>query len=557
MTIQAVGRYRVLELLGTGGMGQVHRCVDESSKQLLAIKFLRTDRDEAPELVRRFEREIDTLRQLAHPHIVHLHDEGTFDGKRFYVMTLLSQGSLSDLLERHERLPLPFALRTARQLASALGFAHQNRHVHRDIKPSNIRFDVMGNALLIDFGLAKPLDAQPENLTADGTMLGTLCYMAPEQVRGEEASAASDIYQLGVVLYEMITGKLPHAGGDVLRSLAEGPGLRAAPPSAHVPEVPPDVDAAVARMLAPDKAERPRTAEDVAALLAACGATMQGSGVFSATRPTKSMPDVEAAPDADWRERAKESATRTVATVKGSQPVRTALKSCLAASLVILLGMRFELPRTAAPAMVSCELTSTVETTDLVVVAAEPCFAFVELATARQHPAILYNRRAGCKIAFRGLPVLPGRVYQTRVWLSRQMVFPDDGSPPCAFRTFRAPAGPLPAPSLALPLVPPGHGDAAALASTAGVQEAVRLLEQVRPRRAFSPPETPTTRENFSERLQLLESAEKGARAGIATGEVQFPKDELDQLQRLFQTDSTQACSRLDTDLAFLASATN
>lgn len=551
MDIQRIGRYRVLELLGAGGMGEVFRAADEQTKALVAIKFLKADLADNAELVRRFEREIELLGQLAHPHIVHLHDEGVHEGRRFYAMTLLSQGSLADLLERHVRLPLPFALRTARQLASALGFAHQNRHVHRDVKPSNVRFDVMGNAMLIDFGLAKPLE-NAEHLTANGTMVGTLCYMAPEQLRGEEATEASDIYQLGAVLYEMITGKLPHAGGDVLRSLAEG-GRAAPPPSTHVPELPPEIDELVASFLAPDPAARPRSADDAEKMLAAVGATMQGSGVYKGTRPTRSAPEAEIQ---SWKAKALATATRQVSVVRESRPVRTALTSCLAASIAILVGMRFELPRQGGPQITSCELTSTVETTDLVVAAAEPCYAFVELATTRQHPAIIYNRKAGTRIAFRGLPVIPGRVYQARVWLSRQMRFPDDGSAPRATRTFRAPVGQAPVPSIALPLVP-RTGDATAMASAAGVLEAARMLEQVRPKKGFAPPETPTTRENFRDRLALLQSAQDSVRSSINSGDVVFPKDELEQLERLFETDSNQACVRLDTDLAFLASATN
>src|SRR5690242_13289145 len=219
-----LGPYEVLAPLGAGGMGEVYRARDTRLGREVAIKVLPSHLSSNPDLKTRFEREAKAISGLNHPHICTLHDVGHQDGVDFLVMELLEGESLDKRLERGP-LPLKQALEVGVEIADALEKAHKSGIVHRDLKPGNIVLTKAG-AKLLDFGLAKPPSSQLANfssdsptvptlskpLTAEGTIIGTYQYMAPEQLEGKDADAQSDIFSFGAVLYEMVTGKRAFTG---------------------------------------------------------------------------------------------------------------------------------------------------------------------------------------------------------------------------------------------------------------------------------------------------------------------------------------------------------
>jgi serine/threonine protein kinase/tetratricopeptide (TPR) repeat protein len=218
-----LGPYEILSLIGSGGMGEVYKARDTRLDRTVAVKILPADIAGDPHRRERFRREARAISSLTHPHICTLYDVGDQDEVDFLVMECLSGGTLASRLLRGP-LPLPELLKIAEQLADGLDEAHGQGLIHRDIKPSNIFITTRGDAKILDFGLAKTRmpsrevvsrDAtvsEPETLTGTGIALGTIAYMSPEQVRGQELDARSDLFSLGVVLYEMATGVLPFRG---------------------------------------------------------------------------------------------------------------------------------------------------------------------------------------------------------------------------------------------------------------------------------------------------------------------------------------------------------
>src|ERR1700736_3757511 len=212
-----LGPYEILSAIGAGGMGEVYRARDTRLDRIVAIKVLPTHLADRSELRERFEREARTIASLNHPHICVLFDIGQQDGIEFLVMEYLEGETLAQRLLKGP-LPLEQVLQYAIEIADALDKAHRRGVTHRDLKPGNIMLTMSGSKLL-DFGLAKlRQDAAPatpfsqlstgkDPITAQGTILGTLQYMAPEQLEGKEADARTDIFAFGVVVYEMATGK--------------------------------------------------------------------------------------------------------------------------------------------------------------------------------------------------------------------------------------------------------------------------------------------------------------------------------------------------------------
>jgi len=249
-----LGPYEVLSPLGAGGMGEVYKAKDTRLDRSVALKVLPSELARDPSRRARLEREAKAISQLDHAHICALYDIGAHDGIDFLVMQYLEGETLADRLKRGA-LPLEQALELARQMASALAAAHEHGIVHRDLKPSNVMLTKAGVKLL-DFGLAKwdektgsvaPTEARP--LTQEGALLGTIPYMAPEQLEGKEADARSDIYAFGAVLYEMVTGRRAY-DEEHRRELS-----------------PPLLESVVSRALAKASAERWRSVGDVEILL--------------------------------------------------------------------------------------------------------------------------------------------------------------------------------------------------------------------------------------------------------------------------------------------------
>jgi len=296
MTLAAgtrLGPYEILSSLGAGGMGEVYRARDTRLSREVAVKVLPSHRAPTPEARERFEREARTISQLSHPHICVLHDVGREGDTEYLVMELLEGESLADRLGRGP-LALSQALRYGAEIASALDAAHRRGIVHRDLKPGNVMLTKEGVKLL-DFGLARGfqgagvaggLTEAPTiaPLTAEGVIVGTVAYMAPEQLEGREADARTDIFALGAVLYETLTGKKAFAGATQATIISAI--LTADPPPLSTGEsvAPPELDRLVRTCLAKDPAERWQSAHDVELQLKAIGGSDSAMRAISTPR---------------------------------------------------------------------------------------------------------------------------------------------------------------------------------------------------------------------------------------------------------------------------------
>jgi tetratricopeptide (TPR) repeat protein len=216
---RVAGRYVIERLAGAGGMGLVYRARDEELGEPVALKVLRPDLMADPAIVERFRGELKLARQVSHPRVVRIHDIGEHGGARFLTMRWVEGRSLRDLLERDGPLSVERGVAIARQLAAALAAAHDAGIVHRDLKPGNIMIDEAGDAVVTDFGVARSLAADRQ--TRAGAVVGTPDYLAPEQISGDPVDGRTDLYALGLVLYEMVSGQLPFRGGSHAEILAQ------------------------------------------------------------------------------------------------------------------------------------------------------------------------------------------------------------------------------------------------------------------------------------------------------------------------------------------------
>jgi tRNA A-37 threonylcarbamoyl transferase component Bud32 len=204
------GRYRLDAQIGAGGMSTVYRAFDTTLERRVAVKLMHREIASDSDQLERFRREARSVAQLSHPHIVGVIDAGEEDGRPYIVFEYVEGETLKDRIRRMGRLPVDEAIAYAIEITRALGAAHARGIVHRDIKPQNVLVDEEGSAKVTDFGIARSLDE--EGLTADGRVLGTTDYVSPEQALGHDVDGQSDIYSLGVVLYEMLTGDVPFHG---------------------------------------------------------------------------------------------------------------------------------------------------------------------------------------------------------------------------------------------------------------------------------------------------------------------------------------------------------
>jgi serine/threonine-protein kinase len=204
------GRYRIEDEIGSGGMSTVYRAFDETLERPVAVKILHSDFSREPRQLERFRREARTVAQLSHPHVVMVIDAGEDEGKPYIVFAHIRGETLKDRIRREGALPIPEAVAYAIEIGRALEAAHEQGLVHRDVKPQNVLIDEEGRAKVTDFGIARGLDG--EQLTAAGRVVGTTDYVSPEQAMGQEVTGQSDVYSLGIVLYEMLTGEVPFKG---------------------------------------------------------------------------------------------------------------------------------------------------------------------------------------------------------------------------------------------------------------------------------------------------------------------------------------------------------
>ena len=276
-------RYRIVSLLGTGGMGEVYRATDLRLNQQVALKFLPADLARDPKFLERFNNEVRIARQVSHPNVCRVYDIGEAEGLAFISMEYVDGEDLHSLLRRIGRLPPDKAIEIARKLCAGLAAAHDKGVLHRDLKPGNIMIDGRGHVLITDFGLAGVIGS----IEGAEVRNGTPAYMAPEQLSGKEVSTQSDIYALGVVLYEMFTGKPPFVAStrEELLKLAQ----QGTPPNPRsiVKDIDPGVESLILRCLAPDPRLRPPSA--LAALAALPGGDPLAEALAAGETPSPEM----------------------------------------------------------------------------------------------------------------------------------------------------------------------------------------------------------------------------------------------------------------------------
>lgn len=261
LTGQSIGPYQIVERLGRGGMADVYKAFHPGLAVYRAIKVIRPEFASEEGFTDRFQREAQAVASMRHPNIVQMHDFGTQDNLYYMVMEFIDGTDLKHhIAERGAIRPFGDALRIVEQIASALNYAHGRGVVHRDIKPANIMLDREGRAILTDFGIARMVAAQ-ERLTQTGISMGTPAYMAPEQIEAHEAGASADIYSLGVILYEMLTGRVPFDADTPLAVLLKVMSEPVPPPRQVAPDIPENLQAAILKATAKDPAQRYATAQ--------------------------------------------------------------------------------------------------------------------------------------------------------------------------------------------------------------------------------------------------------------------------------------------------------
>ncbi|KIF06956.1 protein kinase [Streptomyces sp. RSD-27] len=286
-------RYQLATVLGQGGMGQVWTAYDRRLDRRVAVKLLRPDKVAGPgtvaeELRRRFVRECRVTAQVDHPGLVTVHDAGSDGDELYLVMGYVEGSDLADHLAGHDPYPWPWAVAVVAQLCAVLSAVHAVPIVHRDLKPRNVMVRPDGTVLVLDLGVASVMDTDTTRLTSTGSPIGSPAYMAPEQAMGGAVGPYTDLYALGVLLYELLSGTVPFAGTTALgvlhRHLYEPP----APVRDRRPDIPQELEAVLMRLLAKDPQDRPGSAQEVyealAPLLPAPG-SRPVAGPLDPTRP--------------------------------------------------------------------------------------------------------------------------------------------------------------------------------------------------------------------------------------------------------------------------------
>jgi serine/threonine-protein kinase len=281
-------RYEINKRLGSGGMADVYLARDTDLDRDVAIKILYKRYASDDEFVTRFRQEAQSAAGLNHPHIVSIYDRGEAAGSYYIAMEYLKGKSLKDVITDYGSLSAARSIDIADQILQALQFAHEHDLVHRDIKPHNIIINSRGQVKVTDFGIA--LAGSSSRLTETGSIIGTAQYLSPEQARGSAVEQGSDLYSLGVVLYEMLTGKVPFEGENpvaiALKHLSDVP----VPPQALVPEIPDNLNNVVLKALAKDPADRYTSAEEFRADLERCRQNLPVAGAVVDNGATRVIP---------------------------------------------------------------------------------------------------------------------------------------------------------------------------------------------------------------------------------------------------------------------------
>jgi serine/threonine protein kinase len=278
------GRYRVSARLGSGGMADVYLAHDTLLGREVALKLLHHRFSEDQEFVERFRREASSAAGLSHPNVVAVFDRGEWDGTYYIAMEYLPGRSLKAVVREHGPLSPPDAIDIVVQILLAVRFAHRRGIIHRDIKPHNVILDEEGRAKVTDFGIAR---AGASDMTLTGSIMGTAQYLSPEQAQGHAVSETSDLYAVGVVLYELLTGSVPFEGDSAVTIALKQVSAEPIPPSSRNPEVGPALDAVVMRSLAKDPLARFASADEFIAALQQSREGISPAPAFNGNPPTR------------------------------------------------------------------------------------------------------------------------------------------------------------------------------------------------------------------------------------------------------------------------------
>ena len=257
-----LGPYRIIKQIGKGGMATIYKAFQPGMDRYVAIKVLPPTLADDEQFVQRFQQEARAISKLEHPRILPVYDYGEQDGVMYIVLRYVDSGTLKDRMAQG-RLSLAEVTRIISQVASALEYAHQEGVIHRDVKPANVLLDKNGNVYLMDFGLARIMESSVQ-LSATGVSVGTPAYMSPEQGKGEKVDSRSDIYSLGVMLYEMVTGQVPYEAETPLAVLIKHISNPLPLPSAVFPEISASVERVILKALAKEPDDRYQTAGELA-----------------------------------------------------------------------------------------------------------------------------------------------------------------------------------------------------------------------------------------------------------------------------------------------------
>lgn len=301
------GRYRVLSRIGSGGMADVYCAQDAQLGRKVALKLLYRRFAEDPEFVERFRREASSAAGLQHPNVVGIYDRGEWDGTYYIAMEYLEGRSLKQLLVEEGPLDPLHAIGITEQILLAARFAHHRGIIHRDFKPHNVIVDDEGRVKVTDFGIAR---AGASDMTETGSIMGTAQYLSPEQAQGHAVSAASDLYAIGILLYELLAGRVPFDGDSAvavaLKQVSELP----VPPSAYNPAISPELDAVILRALEKDPAARYADADEFLAALEQVRVDLGGAAGPTAAYATAAAYDGAYAPEEPLEEEEEEEKRR-------------------------------------------------------------------------------------------------------------------------------------------------------------------------------------------------------------------------------------------------------
>jgi tetratricopeptide (TPR) repeat protein len=254
-------RYEILQILGEGGMGAVYKARDIELNRGIALKVIRPELSSNPEILQRFKQELILARQVTDRNVIRIFDLGEAGGIKFITMEYVEGESLYQILRRQGKVPVAEAMNIMKQMLHGLQAAHREGVIHRDLKPGNIMRDGQGRVVVMDFGLARTLDG--DGMTRVGTMMGTMEYMSPEQAQAKEVDARSDLFTIGLICYELLTGKMPYHADSVVASLLKRMQERAAPPSDWDASIPHPISELVSKCLERDSAQRWQSAQQI------------------------------------------------------------------------------------------------------------------------------------------------------------------------------------------------------------------------------------------------------------------------------------------------------